>query len=187
MAKSTEDRGWKRRARACGFLLLLLVAIPLLEACRVSGAHPSDAAMAREFSERRRSFDALLQMVRQETRVTRVAPDFIWIDGARNVAEADRARYLPDARLARYRKLFRALDLGSGVVRRHDGSVGFLRSSSGIVPSGSGKEFLWAPGFRGPAIGASDPRSVEALCVPSSGCTSARRLAPDWYLVFESS
>lgn len=142
--------------------------------------------MAREFGQRRQAFDTLLQMIREEKHVTRVAPGFIWINGAGSVSETDRARYLPDARLARYRNLFRTLDLESGVVRREDGSVGFLRSGSGIVPSGSSKEFLWSPTYRGPAIDAADPRRIEDLCVSRSGCFSARRLAPNWYITFDS-
>jgi hypothetical protein len=167
-------------------LLLLIAPLLLLKACQLSHANPSDTAMAREFGERRQRFEALLQMVREEKRVTRVGQDFVWIDGAGSVAEADRPRYLSDARLAQYRALFRALDLQSGVVRREDGSIGFLRSGSGIVTSGTSKEFMWSPGFKGPAIEASDPRRIEDLCIPKSGCFSARKLAPGWYITFGS-
>jgi hypothetical protein len=142
--------------------------------------------MIKEFRLKRVAFANLLEMVLEERRVTRVADDFIWIDGAHNVSEGERSRYLSDERLARYRSLFRALKLESGVVRRGDGSVGFLRSSSGIVATGSGKEFIWSKRTIAPVLAPSDSRSLEDACIPKTGCSSTRPIAPEWYISYTS-
>lgn len=188
MGVAEGSGNWQRRAKGCGCLLLVFVALPflLLRACQWSDAHPSDSAMIQEFRRSQTAFSDLRTMVTEEQRVTRVAKDFIWIDGAQNVSEAERPNYLPDDRLARYRTLFEKLKLESGVVRYEDGSVGFLRSSSGIVTSGSSKEFIWSPGMSAPVLASSDQRSLEEACVPKSGCSSIRQIAPDWFISFES-
>jgi hypothetical protein len=158
----------------------------LLFGCLGPASHPSDAEVAQQLAARRGTFESLLRMIREEPRVSRVAYDFIWIDGIQNVPAAEVERYLPAARYAEYRRLFDALELESGVVRRRDGSVGFVRSSSGMVTSGSSKELLWSERPDVPVLADSDRRSLEEACQPRSGCSSARRLAPDWYLTFES-
>jgi len=169
-------------------LLIVFVLLPfvLLKTCQNLDKHPTDQAMIGEFQGNRPTFATLLKMMREESQVTRVANDFIWIDGANNVDEANRVQYLSDERLARYRALFDELHLESGVVRREDGSVGFLRSSSGIVTSGSSKEFIWSPNVIGSALKATDYRSLEDACVPKGGCRSVRRISPGWYVAFDS-
>lgn len=104
----------------------------------------------------------------------------------RNVPEAERQNYLPNDRLTRYRTLFDKLELESGVIRYEDGSVGFLRSSSGLVTSGSSKEFIWSQRMSAPVLAPSDQRSLEEACVPRTGCSSTRQIAQDWYISFES-
>lgn len=142
--------------------------------------------MIQEFRRNQTAFLDLQTMVAQERRVTRVARDFIWIDGMRNVPEAERQNYLPNDRLTRYRTLFDKLELESGVIRYEDGSVGFLRSSSGLVTSGSSKEFIWSQRMSAPVLAPSDQRSLEEACVPRTGCSSTRQIAQDWYISFES-
>jgi hypothetical protein len=169
-------------------MLLAFVLLPLafLKACQWANGHPSDRRMEREFRQQRRAFTVLLGMMRHERHVTRVADDFIWIDGAHHVPAAERARYLPDRRLAEYRRLFRTLKLDAGTIRYEDGSIGFLRSSEGSMTSGSTKEFLWSPRKDEPVLAASDRRSLEQACVPETGCRSTRRIGPNWYVSFES-
>ena len=166
--------------------LVLLLLVLLLAKCRADYAHPSDDTIIAEFAERRADYETLRDMMLAEDRVTRVGRDFIWIDGSANVRDAERARYLPDARFDRYRALFDALDLDSGTIRTQDGSVGFLRSSRGIVTSGSGKRILWSPHAAPPLLGESDGDTDEQECPRGSPCIYFRRLADDWYLAYES-
>ena len=189
MTDTGPDNPWRRRARGCGCLLLVFVLLPLLalKACQVSDAHPSDQQMIAEFRQHQADFDRLLAMVRAERHVTRIGDGFIWVDGITSVEEGqERRRYLSDARLAAYRGLFRQLDLESGVVRREDGSVGFLRSSSGMVTAGSSKEFVWSPAPVKGALTPADPRTLEKACVPKGMCRAIRPIAPGWYIAFDS-
>ena len=187
MTGGEESHGWWRTAKGCGALLIIFVLLPFiaLKACAASDAHPTDRAMVEEFRANRKAFSNLLRMVREERRVTRIADDFIWIDGATNVPDDERSSYLSDARLARYRSSFRELKLESGVIRYEDGSVGFLRSSSGMVLSGSGKEFIWSQNMDDAFLTPSDPRSLEDACIARSNCHSTRRIAPQWFISFE--
>jgi len=188
MREAETSGGWQRKAKGCGCLLLLFLLLPLLllKACLWSDEHPSDRVMVEEFQSHRGEFSELLKMISEERRVTRIADDFIWIDGAGSVDAPDRSRYLSDARLARYRSLFKRLKLESGIVRREDGSVGFLRSSSGIVTGGSGKAFIWSKPPISPVLAPSDHRSLEEACIPKSQCSSMRLIAPEWYIAFDS-
>jgi hypothetical protein len=189
-APMRDDEGtghWRRRAKGCGGVLAVVVLLPflLLKACQWSDAHPTDKALIEEFQRNRAAFIDLRDMIAQEPRVTRVAEDFIWIDGMHNVSEADRPTYLPDERLARYKSLFEELTLESGVIRYEDGSIGFLRSSSGMVTGGSSKEFIWSQRLSGPGRAPSDSRRLKDACVPRSGCSSVQQIAPEWFISFE--
>lgn len=178
---------WRGRAKGCGCLLILFVLLPLLmlNACPMTDGHPSDRAMIEEFQRDRAGFDALLAMVKEERKVTRIASDFIWADGISSVSEADRRRLLPDNRYARYRALFRRLDLESGVLRYDDGTIAFSRSSTGIVTSGSGKSFIWSADPVPSALDDADQRTLEEACEPQFECRTVRRMAPHWYIAFE--
>ncbi|RYE93487.1 MAG: hypothetical protein EOO77_45435 [Oxalobacteraceae bacterium] len=188
MSDSHGAAEWRRRGKGCGCLLLIFVLVPLLllKVCQKLDEHPTDRAMIEEFNSNRSTFESLLNMVRAEKRVSRVADDFIWIDDAMSVNEVEQPRYLPRERLIRYRALFRKLNLESGVVRRADGTIGFLRSSSGMVTSGSGKEFIWSQNVITSALKPADRRSLEDACVPKGGCSVIRRIAPEWYIAFDS-
>lgn len=139
-----------------------------------------------EFQRNRQPFDVLLKMVREEQQVSRVANDFIRIDGHTGVADNERSHYLPDERLTKYKELFEALKLEGGVERYEDGSVGFYQSANGIVTSGSSKGYLWGSPYPWPVLTKADPRTLEEACVPKTGCSVARRIAPNWYITFES-
>ncbi len=188
MNAAEESGNWQRRAKGCGLLLIVFVALPflLLRACQWSDSHPSDSAMIQEFRDNQALFSELRGMVAQEQRVTRIARDFIWIDGMLSVSEAERPNHLPDNRWTRYRSLFDKLNLESGVIRYEDGSVGFLRSSSGMVTSGSSKEFIWSQKRSVPNFDSSGSPSLEDACVPKTGCSSTRQIAPEWFISFES-
>jgi hypothetical protein len=188
MEAAEKSGNWQRRGKGCGALLVIFVALPFLHlrACQLSDAHPSDSAMIQEFKDNQALFSELREMAAQEQRVTRIARDFIWIDGAQSVSEAERSKFLPDDRLNRYRILFDKLNLESGVIVYKDGSIGFLRSSSGIVTSGSSKEFIWSQKKSAPDLASSGSRSLEEACVPKTGCSSIRQIAPDWFISFES-
>lgn len=188
MVEAEETGNWQRRAKGCAFLLLIFIALPLLflKACKWTDTHPTDSAMIEEFRSDQAAFLDLRKMIVEEPRVTRIGRGFIWIDGMHNISEEERPDYLPDERLARYRVLFDKLKLESGVIRYEDGSVGFLRSSSGIVTSGSSKSFLWSPKISATALSLSDPRSSEDACVPKTGCSSVRQISPEWFISFES-
>ena len=187
MGSSGQD-GERPRKHGCiiaaGIAAILLFL--LFKACQWADAHPSDDEMLGEFAARRANFQTLLDMVQDETRVTRVADDFIWIDGAQGVSGDERHRYLPSVRLAKYRELFAKLELESGVIRRADGTIAFLRSSSGMVTSGSGKEFIWSPKPLPGAMTSSDKRSLEVVCMPRTNCSSLREILPNWYIGFQS-
>ncbi|WP_439533721.1 hypothetical protein [Polymorphobacter sp.] len=188
MKVAGKSGDWQRRAKGCGLLLVAFVALPflLLRACQWTDAHPSDSAMIQEFRNNQAIFSELRAMVAQERRVTRIARNFIWIDGMQNVSEAERPNYLPDDRLTRYRTLFNKLKLESGVIRYEDGSVGFLRSSRGMVTSGSSKQFIWSQKLSAPNLAQAGSRSLEDSCMPRTGCGSARQIAPEWFISFES-
>lgn len=162
------------------------MSLALLPGCLGRDGHPSDAEVIQEFSQERESFDTLLRLIKEENQVSRVSHDFIWIDGMQNVPDAEIERYLPPSRYAEYRRLFDVLKLEGGIIRYEDGSVGFIRSSSGLVTSGSSKELLWSSKAEIPALAETDPRSLEDACEPKTGCFSARRLDSNWYLTFES-
>ena len=187
MDELKESAQWRRNTKWFGCMLSAFVLLPflLVKACQWSDAHPADRTMVEEFNSNRKAFMSLLEMVREEQHVTRIAAGFIWIDGMQNVSEAERFHYLSDERLSRYRSLFEKLKLESGVIRYENGSVGFLRSSRGFVTGGSSKEFIWSRNMSAPVLAPTDNRSLEDACIPKTGCSALRLVAPEWYISLE--
>lgn len=164
----------------------MFVPLLALTTCHAMNAHPSDAQMLDEFAAQRPAFEQLLAMIRSEPHVTRVADDFIWIDGAATPSDEARPKYLSDGRWSRYRRLFSLLHLQSGVVKREDGSIAFMRSASGIVTSGSSKDFLWSAVPPAPLLARQSAVPVEDACAPKSGCSSYKSIEPHWSIAFDS-
>jgi hypothetical protein len=145
--------------------------------------NPSDEEMAREFASNRIHFQQLLSMIQAEPHVTRVAPDFIWVDGVRSPTEAEQLTYLPNARWEKYRQIFRQLHLKYGVVKMEDGSIGFLRSGGGLAVSGWGKDFVWSKTSMNPTLVLHTRKPMEDDCRGRRGtCQRYKALAPNWYL-----
>lgn len=94
-------------------------------------AHPTDAEMLVQFHEHRAEFEAIVDMLRADPQVQRLAPDFTRPDPLPITAE----------RLADYRKRLAAAGVRQGI-SRHGASVELIVSTQGLAISGSAKGFF---------------------------------------------
>lgn len=69
--------------------------------------YPSDQALRARFFAHRADFERLLAMVNEDSRLTRIAPDFTWLDD--NVAWARKDVGISESRWNEYRRLLRKL------------------------------------------------------------------------------
>jgi hypothetical protein len=169
----------KDRRRGCWAGCLALIALPVLGVVSwaILDAHPSDAQMAREFAAGRPQMEELVAMMRSEPKLTHIGPRFFW-----SVPMPG----LSDARKKRYWALFDQLHLEAGAIRNPDGSVVLLRSHYGTMLIGYGKAFLWSAKDQPSALPADSGVPVEKRCENSDYCRSYKRLAPGWFILFDT-
>lgn len=104
-------------------------------------AMPDDAAMIANFHAKRETFDALVAMAGEDTRLTMIGPD--WIEPP-TLSEAG----VSVARVARYRALFMEAGASQGLRRTGD-TLRFIATSYGMVVHGASKAYVFTPTPRG--------------------------------------
>jgi hypothetical protein len=144
--------------------------------------HPSDAQLKREFAQRRGDFEKLVKMSDEDKHVIRIASDFTWLDTDASWPR-NNVGFSPE-RWNAYRSLFGKLGISHGLSRREDypSSVFFLVSGIGIVPSGSGKGFVYSGQ---PLFPIRDSLDHFRPKDSNKDIFTFELIAPNWYLFLE--
>ena len=156
-----------------GLAALPFIIFPLwLEAS--SGPHPSDDAMIAHWELHRDTFEELVAMVHDDTRLKRVGKDY-------TEPEDLQAAGISPQRLALYRELCRRAGLPGGFFREGR-SVEFLFHASGIPVSGSAKSFVYDEAR---PSGDEVTGDLEKAAAELGTHLVYRRIAPNWWLLLE--
>ena len=141
------------------------------------GAHPTDASLHDRFFRKEVSFNKLVQMAHEDSRMTRIAPDFTW-PGGKQVSFSTQ-------RWDEYRALFRDLgvDLGMNRLDRNDG-VMLIVSATGIVGRGTAKGYVHSTKRLDPIVDSLD-MGMPRPCVGHKDCIAFKPLKGSWYLFYE--
>jgi len=153
----------------------LLISMGFLLGCGIQ-SHPSDRAMIEVLRTNRQDFDLLVKMLGEDQDVKRLDQKFVFLT-------EDSDRVVAEDRLAEYRRLFKKLELDSGIYRDKDGSIRLIASSKSSLLSTSEKSFVYS----------SKPRSnlVDSLdkVIKNDGGDHApvyKEVGDNWYLYYES-
>jgi hypothetical protein len=144
----------------------LLIPLALVIGC----GPPSDAEMIDDFRSSRTQYNELLRMFQEDQGLERVG------DLAGIWPEDPAAVGVDTARLRRYRDLMEQLGVKS--LERYFGTVLFITSSGGLVPSGYMKGYVYADKAPSPLVSDSAKPLEEGEFY--------RHIDGNWYLIYGS-
>lgn len=174
----------KLRNFVAGILSIsLLTIVASINAAPRSG---SDAALRSFFFTHRAEFDKLVAMAEKDGRVTRIAPDFTWLNDS--VAWPRKDIGFSTARWNEYRDLFRRLNLPTGISKSINPTRIFCPVIlEGSVPTGDEKGFVYSQAPLGPTLESLDERPpVKFWNGPDrSHVLVYKPLEGHWYLYYE--
>jgi hypothetical protein len=133
--------------------------------------HPTDAEMLVQFHEHRAEFETIVDMLRTDPQVERLAPDFTRPDPAPVSAE----------RLTDYRKRLAAAGIRHGL-SRHGDSVELIVSTQGLSISGSAKGFAYATVPADDAVVVNGDLDTAAAASATSDVLFQRHVEGNWWL-----
>jgi hypothetical protein len=172
----------KRFFGARVFALLFACGLSISTAA-LADLRPSDKQLRSTFFSHKAQFEELLKMSQEDTRVTRIAPDFTWLENDMTWPRKDIG--LSEERWNRYRTLFKALGIGAGMSRGSISASGiyFIVTAEGTVSTGATKGYVYVAETPRPIVGSLDKKPLPP---PTNGHLIAyATLDEHWYLFYE--
>ena len=143
----------------------------------------SDADLKRQFLAHRTDFEKLVTMLQEDSHLTRIAPDFTWLDD--NVAWPRKDIGVSAVRWDEYRGLFRAVGAPLGLIRDPDTARVFIPIvSEGLVPTGHCKGLVYSPKPLSPVLKSLDEKPPDRYW-ERSHVLVYKLIEDHWYVYYE--
>ena len=104
---------------------------------------PPDLKMEQMFFANKDSFEVIVKMSEEDSKVIRIDPDFTLVSGEGLSTDTGNVGF-SNQRWNEYKNLFKKVGLQKGIVRGEDGSVAFIAFSKGLAVSGISKGYLYS-------------------------------------------
>ena len=146
----------------------------------------SDAALTRQFLAHRADFERIVAMANVDTHLTRIAPDFTWLDN--NVAWPREDIGISEQRWDEYKRLFRSVGTSVGIIRYSKSSRVYIPLvDEGLVPSGAEKGVVYSPTPLSPVLRSLDEKPPDKLWdgPDRSHVLAYKPIENHWYLYYE--
>jgi len=150
------------------------------------GPFPSDEALRARFLTHHADFERLVAMANEDTRLTRIAPDFTWLDG--DVAWPRKDVGISEERWNDYRQMFRRVGTEEGVLKGiNPGRIIFPISSQGLVPAGSAKGLVYSQASLNPVLKSLDERPPHKFWdgPDRNHVLVYKPIEKNWYIYYE--
>ena len=149
-----------RRKIVVAVVGLSAVGVIALSAAR--GPLPSDEALRARFLAHRADFERLVRMANEDSHLTRIAPDFTWLDD--DVAWPRKNVGISDQRWTDYRQVFRRVGAPEGIIKGiHPTRILIPITSRGLVPTGFTKGLVYSQAPLSPVLKSLDKRPPDEL------------------------
>ncbi len=143
----------------------------------------SDAALQSLFLNHRADFESLVAMSDEDVHLTRIAPNFTWLDDS--VAWPRKNVGISEQRWDEYRLLFQRTHASTGVIKRSDPTrIMFPIVSGGLVPTGFSKGLVFSRTPLSPVLKSLDEKPPDQLW-QGSRVLVYKPIDKDWYLYYE--
>jgi hypothetical protein len=159
--------------------LLLLLLVVFLASCDSPGEHPSTASLQKQWRDHRADLEKLVSMIKADTELHRVAPDFTRPD---NLAAAG----VDEKRLEEYRHLIKQTGVKSGIESYGaKETIWFHVSALGLSVSGSSKGFAFVDGDPETVVPDLDAHILQSHKEHAPSFTAFQRIDGNWYLYYD--
>lgn len=147
---------------------------------------PSDKSLHTRFLAHRADFETLVTMANEDSRLTRIAPDFTSLDD--NVAWPRKDIGITNERWNEYRQLFHSTGASIGIEKGISPSrIFFPIDARGIVPTGATKGLVYSQAPLSPVLKSLDKAPPDELYEgPDHNHVLVYKLIEDhWYIYYE--
>lgn len=170
-----------RTAAAAALFLILLCALGLA-VTRTTGR--SDAALKSHFAKHRADFERLVAMANEDAHLTRIAPDFTWLDD--DVSCPRKNVGISEERWNEYRRLFRSVNVPSGITNDiRNSRVLFPIVVAGMVPAGYEKGLIYSATPLTPVLKSLDERPSDQYWDDRGHVLVYKPISDHWYIFYE--
>ncbi len=139
-----------------------LAALSAIAQSATRGPLPSDEALRARFFAHRVDFERLVAMANEDSHLTRIAPDFTWLED--DVSWPRSNVGISEARWNDYRQIFRRVGAPDGILKGINPTrVIFPIKSQGLVPTGSEKGLVYSQASLNPVLKSLDERPPDKL------------------------
>ena len=168
---------------AVGFGLSILTTLALAVASTLS---PSDEVLRARFLSHRVDFERLAAMANEDSQLTRIAPNFTWLDD--DVAWPRTNVGISDVRWNDYRRLFGKAGASRGILKgTNPDRIIFPIASEGLAPTGFAKGLVYSQTPLTPALKSLDKRPPDKLLdgPDRSHLLAYKPISDHWYIYYE--
>jgi len=151
----------------------ILIFCVLFTACIFN--YPSDGILEQRFHSNKAEFDKLITMLKEDRDIVTLGFNYVFY-------KDESSRELSEERLNEYRKLFKELNLNSGIYRDNESSVRLIIFEKGWLTN-SEKSYLYS------SIKPSEiVNSLDEIIKNDAGNHRAayKKIQDNWYLYYES-
>ena len=143
-------------------IILALSAVTVIALTAFWSAFPSDKSLHARFLAHREDFERLVTMANEDSHLTRIAPDFTWLDN--NVAWPREDVGITNERWNEYRHLFHTTGVSIGIEKGMNPSrIFFPIDARGLVPTGATKGLVYSEEPLSPVLKSLDKAPPEKL------------------------
>jgi hypothetical protein len=165
-----------------GLSAVAIIAVFAARGCSV----PSDQALRDRFLANRVDFERLVAMSNEDSHLTRIAPDFTWLDD--DVSWPRRNVGISEQRWNDYRELFRGVGAPEGIIRRTNPTqIIFPIMTEGLVPTSLAKGLVYSEAPLSPVLDSLDKRPPRELWngPDRSHVLVYKPIENHWYIYYE--
>jgi hypothetical protein len=163
-----------------------LTVVAVLAVAAARGPFPSDDALRARFVTHRADFEKLVAMANEDNRLTRISPDFTWLDD--DVAWPRKDVGISEERWNDYRKIFRRVGASEGIAKgTNPTQIIFPIMSRGLVPAGATKGLVYSQASLNPVLQSLDKRPPDKLFdgPDRSHVLMYKPIDNHWYIYYE--
>jgi hypothetical protein len=147
---------------------------------------PSDKALRGRFFAHRADFERLVTMATEDSHLTRIAPDFTWLDD--DVGWPRKNVGISEQRWTVYRQIFRRVGASNGIFKSTEPTrISFPILSIGLVPTGFEKGIVHSEAPLSPALESLDDRPLHQRGTGPDGThfIEYKQITEHWYIYYE--
>jgi hypothetical protein len=193
ICKLAEMAMLKKPLRIAGYICIAILAVLALLWWGFGPFRPSDQALEWRFSRHRTDLELLLTMMVQDSKMTRIASDFLWTQDSVAWPRPQSEWGIPEQRWEQYRKIFDQDGFKGGTSRDPEsGDVEVIVWARGIVPAGVSLSYLYCGPHQEKSTDP-EPPCVEKKDSGSGtyGSSSSlrysyKKIAKNWYIYEQS-